>query len=29
MEVIRRTKDGAAKTKLDGYCLFEAPLTKK
>ena len=29
MEVIGQIKDGDSKIKLDGYCKFEGPLTKK
>ncbi len=29
MDVIGSVKEGAAKIKLDGYCKFEGPLTKK
>lgn len=29
MQVDDQIKDGASKIKLDGYCLFEGPLTKK
>ena len=29
MDVIGQIKDGDAKIKLDGYCKFEGPLTKK
>ncbi len=29
MEVVGQIKDGASKIKLDGYCKFEGPLTKK
>src|SRR6516162_3728144 len=29
MDVIGSVKEGAAKIKLDGYCIFEGPLTKK
>jgi hypothetical protein len=29
MDVIGSVKEGEAKIKLDGYCIFEGPLTKK
>ena len=29
MDVIGQIKDGESKIKLDGYCKFEGPLTKK
>ena len=29
MDVIGQIKDGDSKIKLDGYCKFEGPLTKK
>jgi len=29
MDVTGQIKDGASKIKLDGYCKFEGPLTKK
>jgi hypothetical protein len=29
MDVVGSIKEGAAKIKLDGYCIFEGPLTKK
>lgn len=29
MDVIGQIKDGESKIKLDGYCRFEGPLTKK
>ena len=29
MDVIGQIKEGASKIKLDGYCKFEGPLTKK
>jgi hypothetical protein len=29
MQVVGSVQEGAAKIKLDGYCIFEGPLTKK